>query len=136
MSFGCDEDNFWLDPASGSLLVEGHDNFGNLKVVGGGAYSSVAAAVDSRTGDRVAIKRVDQVFYSVTEAKKVLREVRLMRDFCHHNILSLREIVKPASADDFNDLYFVLDFMEGDLCDVMRRRGSRKMNLTQVNSLA
>ena len=76
MSFGCSEDNFWLDPRFGTPVVKGivelhHPNFTGLKVVGGGAYSSVATAVDTRCGDKVAIKRVDQVFYSVTEAKKV-----------------------------------------------------------------
>ena len=98
MSFGCTNENFWLDPFTNKELVVSSEHFKELKVVGGGAYSSVAIAVDERTNDKVAIKRVDQVFYSVNEAKKVLREIRLMRDFCHPNVISLREVVQPVSS--------------------------------------
>ena len=134
MSFGCTDENFWLDPDTGAKLVTSSEHFEGLKVVGGGAYSSVAIARDTRTNDRVAIKRIDEVFYSKTEAKKVLREIRLMRDFCHPNVLSLREIVQPASAESFNDLFFVLDFMDTDLVGAMQRKGPRKMNAEQVRS--
>ncbi|KAL1526498.1 hypothetical protein AB1Y20_015208 [Prymnesium parvum] len=127
MSFGCTEDDFWLDPWDNVPLVKGpfdgvsdHSIFTDLRIIGGGSYSTVAQAVDARSGDKVAIKRVDQVFYSVTEAKKVLREIRLMRDFCHPNVLSLREILEPADTENFSDVFFILDYMDSDLEQEMR----------------
>mmetsp|Transcript_25829 Transcript_25829/g.63896 ORF Transcript_25829/g.63896 Transcript_25829/m.63896 type:complete len:691 (+) Transcript_25829:63-2135(+) len=139
MSFGCTVDNFWLDPNTLRPLVTNlsngqHPTYTELRIIGGGAYSTVAAAVDSRSGDRVAIKRVDEVFYSLIEAKKVLREIRLMHDFCHPNLMSLREIVQPADLTQFTDLYFVLDYMDADLGDVMRRKGGRLMTGEKVRT--
>ena len=53
--------------------------FEHFKIVGKGAYSVVASATDTTTGEKVAIKRINEVFYDTHEAKKVLREIRLLR---------------------------------------------------------
>jgi len=104
----------------------------DLVVAGQGAYSVVASAMDEVSGERVAIKRIAEVFYDAHEAKKVLREIRLLRDFCHPHIISLRSLIYPASIETFEDIFMVTDFMDGDL----RRRikSKRTMEAEQVRS--
>ena len=41
------------------------------------------ACAQVSSGETVAIKRIAEVFYDAHEAKKVLREIRLLRDFRH-----------------------------------------------------
>ena len=94
----------------------------NVKLIGSGAYSVVARATDTKTGKQVAIKRIAEVFYDATEAKKVLREIRLLRDFAHPNIIALRGLITPISMEQFDDIFMVTDFMESDLRRIIKAR--------------
>lgn len=51
----------------------------DLKPVGKGSYGIVCSAVNSETGEAVAIKRVSPISAHVIDAKHVLREIRMMR---------------------------------------------------------
>lgn len=57
-----------------------------LKPIGVGAYGVVMAAVDTTTGQKVAMKKITGVFDDLTDAKRVLREIRLMRALDHDNV--------------------------------------------------
>lgn len=57
----------------------GCDRYRVLKLLGSGAYGVVAACEDMRTGESVAVKKVPSYLSDVTDAKRVLREVKLMR---------------------------------------------------------
>ena len=83
--------------------------------VGSGAYGVVVAAVDERTGTNVAIKKVKQAFEDEIDAKRILREIRLMRKFAHPNVISLRDMLTPSSLEDFEDIYIITDLMSADL---------------------
>ena len=49
------------------------------KCVGSGAYGHVFAANDSeRNGQQVAIKRIHKAFEDVIDAKRVLREIKIL----------------------------------------------------------
>jgi hypothetical protein len=50
-----------------------------LKHVGGGAYGVVVSADDATTGRRVAVKKCRDVFRDLTDAKRILRELKLLR---------------------------------------------------------
>lgn len=104
------EDAFWKGAAP-----EARGQYQNLVVAGQGAYSIVAKATEVKTGELVAIKRIAEVFYDAHEAKKVLREIRLLRDFHHPNIIRLRALIPPASIETFEDMFMVTDYMESDL---------------------
>lgn len=49
------------------------------KFLGQGSYGQVALAVNSNTGMKVAIKRMEGVFEDETDCKRILREVKLLR---------------------------------------------------------
>jgi len=104
------EEAFWRGAAP-----EASGQYTNLVVAGQGAYSIVAKATEVKTGEQVAIKRIAEVFYDAHEAKKVLREIRLLRDFHHPNIISLRALIAPESIETFEEMFMVTDYMDSDL---------------------
>jgi len=110
-------ESFWAGAAP-----EGRQRFTDVRLIGSGAYSVVARATDAQTGTPVAIKRIAEVFYDAQEAKKVLREIRLLRDFSHPNIISLITLVTPTSLETFDDIFMVTSFMESDLRRIIKSR--------------
>lgn len=94
------------------------------KVIGRGAYGIVCSAVDTITGERVAIKKVGRLFDDLIDAKRVLRELKLLAFVRHPNLLFLRDVFHPANAEreNFSDLYMVTDLMETDLNAVLKSK--------------
>lgn len=60
--------------------------------IGMGAYGVVCKGEHLPTGTRVAIKKIPQVFVSHTLVKRSLREIRILRELRHENIISLKDI--------------------------------------------
>jgi mitogen-activated protein kinase 1/3 len=72
--------------------------------------------VDKVTGRKVVIKKINHAFDDLKDAKRIVREVKLLRHFHHENIIRIHELAGPVDANcPFDDLYIVLDFMEADL---------------------
>ncbi|KAL6873892.1 hypothetical protein ACP4OV_013974 [Aristida adscensionis] len=90
------------------------------EVIGKGSYGVVAAAVDTRTGERVAIKKINDVFEHVSDATRILREIKLLRLLRHPDIVEIRHIMLPPSRREFQDIYVVFELMESDLHQVIR----------------
>lgn len=71
-----------------------------------GSYGVVVRARDCQHGNvDVAIKRVHHAFASVTDARHLLREVRLQRSLNHSNVLPLWDIDLPNSFKGWVDVY-------------------------------
>uniref|UniRef100_A0ACD6A815 Uncharacterized protein n=1 Tax=Avena sativa TaxID=4498 RepID=A0ACD6A815_AVESA len=90
------------------------------EVIGKGSYGVVAAAVDTRTGERVAIKKINDVFEHVSDATRILREVKLLRLLRHPDVVEIKHIMLPPSRREFQDIYVVFELMESDLHQVIR----------------
>ncbi|KAL6842719.1 hypothetical protein ACP4OV_027563 [Aristida adscensionis] len=90
------------------------------EVVGKGSYGVVAAAVDTRTGERVAIKKINDVFEHVSDATRILREIKLLRLLRHPDIVQIKHIMLPPSRREFRDIYVIFELMESDLHQVIR----------------
>jgi len=87
-----------------------------LKPLGRGAYGVVCSGLDRITNKKVAIKKIPKAFDDLVDAKRILREVKLLRHFKHENIVGLRDLSGPQDVNEpFEDLYIFLDFMETDL---------------------
>ncbi|XP_037703675.1 mitogen-activated protein kinase 12 isoform X2 [Choloepus didactylus] len=77
----------------------------DLQPVGSGAYGAVCSAVDSRSGARVAIKKLYRPFQSELFAKRAYRELRLLKHMRHENVIGLLDVFTPdETLDDFTDL--------------------------------
>merc|ERR1719193_1940442 len=57
-----------------------YDYYTPTGMLGSGAYASVCAALNKRTGRIVAIKKNKKVFQQLSDAKRILREVKLLSD--------------------------------------------------------
>ncbi|RLN13106.1 mitogen-activated protein kinase 12 [Panicum miliaceum] len=90
------------------------------EVIGKGSYGVVAAAVDTRTGERVAIKKINDVFEHVSDATRILREIKLLRLLRHPDIVEIKHIMLPPSRREFRDIYVVFELMESDLHQVIK----------------
>ncbi|XP_031994130.1 mitogen-activated protein kinase 12 isoform X2 [Hylobates moloch] len=78
----------------------------DLQPVGSGAYGAVCSAVDSRTGAKVAIKKLYRPFQSELFAKRAYRELRLLKHMRHENVIGLLDVFTPdETLDDFTDLW-------------------------------
>uniref|UniRef100_A0A8C9Q0W2 Mitogen-activated protein kinase 15 n=1 Tax=Spermophilus dauricus TaxID=99837 RepID=A0A8C9Q0W2_SPEDA len=83
------------------------------------AYGIVWKAVDQRTGEVVAIKKIFDAFRDKTDAQRTFREIMLLREFGDHpNIIRLLDVI-PAEND--RDIYLVFEFMDTDLNAVIRK---------------
>ncbi|KAI3796839.1 hypothetical protein L1987_39525 [Smallanthus sonchifolius] len=90
------------------------------EVVGKGSYGVVGAATDTHTGEKVAIKKINDVFDHVSDATRILREIKLLRLLRHPDIVEIRHIMLPPSRREFRDIYVVFELMESDLHQVIR----------------
>jgi len=94
--------------------------------LGQGAYGSVCKVIDIHldTPKDFAIKRCDHMFGgSMTDAKRILREVKILRHLSHDNIISLHDLFGPQDTrTDFETVYIVMEFMQTDLRRVIYSR--------------
>ena len=74
----------------------------NLSKIGSGAYGMVCSATDTVTNKEVAIKKVADVFEDLVDAKRILREIKLLQHFAQHgrheNIVNLVDVMTGALA--------------------------------------
>lgn len=85
-----------------------------VKKVGSGAYGCVASFQDKKTGEKFAVKKVTNAFDDLVDGKRILREVKLLRQLDHDNIIRIMDMYPPP-CPDFEDIYIVTDLMETDL---------------------
>ncbi|KAG5608329.1 hypothetical protein H5410_019610 [Solanum commersonii] len=94
------------------------------EVVGKGSYGVVAAAIDTHTGEKVAIKKINDVFEHSCEATRILREIKLLRLLRHPDIVEIKHILLPPCPREFKDIYVVFELMECDLQHVIKANDS------------
>eukprot|EP01083_Nonionella_stella_P075133 204060_1 len=97
------------------FIVDLH--FSPIKPIGTGAYGVVCAAYDNALGEKkkVAIKKITNAFDDLVDAKRILREIKMLAHFDHENIVGLLDMIPPVSTKRFEDVYMVLGYMETDL---------------------
>ncbi|ERE87708.1 mitogen-activated protein kinase 14 [Cricetulus griseus] len=80
-----------------------------------------SAAFDTKTGHRVAVKKLSRPFQSIIHAKRTYRELRLLKHMKHENVIGLLDVFTPArSLEEFNDVYLVTHLMGADLNNIVK----------------
>ncbi|XP_051171657.1 extracellular signal-regulated kinase 2-like [Leptopilina boulardi] len=109
---------------SGKNNVEKVDNhvtkqYDILKRLGKGAYGIVWKAIDKKTKEIVAVKKIFDAFRNQTDAQRTFREIVFLLSFANHeNIIQLIGLHK---ANNDRDIYLVFEFMETDLHNVIKK---------------
>ncbi|XP_011036909.1 PREDICTED: mitogen-activated protein kinase homolog MMK2 isoform X2 [Populus euphratica] len=117
-------------PAHGGRYVQ-YNVYGNLfevsrkyvppiRPIGRGANGIVCAAVNSETREEVAIKKIGNAFDNRIDAKRTLREIKLLRHMDHENVIAIKDIIRPPQMENFNDVYIVYELMDTDLHQIIR----------------
>jgi mitogen-activated protein kinase 1/3 len=91
-----------------------------VRQIGSGTYSSVCEAIVIATGEAVAIKQISGIFDSPVICKRYLREISIMRQMNHPNVIKIRKIIKPKDLETFKELYIVMDYAPSDLRKMIR----------------
>lgn len=108
--------------ASGSQF-EVYSKYSLIRPVGHGAYGVVISAMNEESKTKVAIKKIPKAFNDVIDAKRILREIKLMKRFDHENIIRIIDLMPPpVTTEEFEDIYIVQDLMETDLHRIIYSR--------------
>ncbi|RWR86355.1 mitogen-activated protein kinase 8-like protein [Cinnamomum micranthum f. kanehirae] len=90
------------------------------EVIGKGSYGVVCSAIDTHTGEKVAIKKMHDIFENISDSARILREIKLLRLLRHPDIVAIKHIMLPPSKRDFKDIYVVFELMDSDLHQVIK----------------
>ncbi|KAI9159990.1 hypothetical protein LWI28_004043 [Acer negundo] len=89
-----------------------------LDQVGAGAFGRVWKAFDKQSGEVVAVKMLKERFHSSWEECLKLEEIKSLQILKHPNIVLLKKVIRERD----NSLFFVFEFMECNLLQLMRSR--------------
>ncbi|KAJ6424638.1 hypothetical protein OIU84_025418 [Salix udensis] len=88
--------------------------------IGRGAYGIVCSVLNSETNEMVAIKKIANPFENYMDAKRTLREIKLLRHLDHENVVGIRDVIPPALRREFTDVYITTELMDTDLHQIIR----------------
>lgn len=60
------------------------------------------------------------MFKDDVDAKRILREVQLLRKLKHPCIVEIIEIIEPYDLKNFDTLYIVMEYAESDLKKILK----------------
>jgi cyclin-dependent kinase 12/13 len=92
-------------------------SFEKIKQVGGGTYGIVYKVRDRETGEILAIKKIKMEKEKEGFPITALREIKLLKQLNHPNIIQLKEIVtsKGDAESPRGNVYLLFEYMEHDL---------------------
>ncbi|KAF7619829.1 negative regulator of the PHO system [Aspergillus flavus] len=96
-----------------------HASFQQLEKLGEGTYATVFKGRNNQTGEMVALKEIHLDTEEGTPSTAI-REISLMKELQHENILSLYDVVHTE-----NKLMLVFEYMDKDLKRYMDTYGNR-----------
>ncbi|CAN1249429.1 Mitogen-activated protein kinase 3 [Linum perenne] len=88
--------------------------------IGRGAYGIVCSVLNSETNEMVAMKKIANAFDNHMDAKRTLREIKLLRHLDHENVIGIRDVVPPPLRREFTDVYIATELMDTDLHQIIR----------------
>lgn len=89
------------------------------KRLGKGAYGIVWKALDKRSNETIAVKKIFDAFRDETDAQRTFREIIFLKAFrSHPNIVKLHNVYK---ASNNLDIYLIFEFMESDLHNIIKK---------------
>jgi len=113
-------------PAVGASagVVRNVDVFENLDKVGSGTYGDVFRATSKDTNAVVALKKIRMTKDQETDGFPItaLREIKILKQLKHKNVVDLMEIVTNAPSEanrGKGSIYMVFEFMDYDLTGLM-----------------
>ncbi|KAL6508869.1 Mitogen-activated protein kinase 1 [Orobanche hederae] len=88
--------------------------------IGRGAYGIVCSILNTETNEMVAIKKIANAFDNYMDAKRTLREIKLLRHLDHENVICIKDVIPPPLRREFIDVYIATELMDTDLHQIIR----------------
>lgn len=88
--------------------------------IGRGAYGIVCSMLNAETNEMVAVKKIANAFDNYMDAKRTLREIKLLRHLDHENVIAIKDIIPPPIRREFSDVYICTELMDTDLHQIIR----------------
>ncbi|KAF5753002.1 Mitogen-activated protein kinase 7 [Tripterygium wilfordii] len=101
-------------------LFEVDTKYVPIKPIGRGAYGVVCSSINRETNEKVAIKKINNVFENRIDALRTLRELKLLRHIRHENVIALKDVMVPIHRNTFKDVYLVYELMDTDLHQIIK----------------
>lgn len=70
----------------------------------------VQAKDKQNNNQKVAIKKFNGVFEDLIDAKRILREIVLLRMLKHPNLINLIELIQLKNEKNFDEIYMVMEY--------------------------
>ena len=101
-----------------------HRKYEIVQKLGKGAYGIVWRALDKRSKEIVALKKIFDAFQNATDAQRTYREIVFLKEMDgHEHIIRLTNVLK---ADNDRDIYLVFECVAcALLCQPLRRARRR-----------
>ncbi|KAK8861055.1 hypothetical protein M9Y10_012747 [Tritrichomonas musculus] len=97
------------------------DRFVTIKEIGKGRYGTVQKCKDKVTGEIVAVKKIiKHENKSINFQQTTIREVKLLRELKHPNIIDLKFVVETEDSE--KTFYLVEEYCEYDLCALLHKK--------------
>ena len=90
-----------------------------IQNIGHGSYGMVVSAKDQTSGQKVAIKKITNAFSDLLDAKRIVREIKVLSFLSHENIVKLIDVQRPPSRVDYNDIYLITELVDADLSRII-----------------
>lgn len=107
--------------------------FRKIKKLGKGAYGKVMQVVHLPSKKNYAMKRFEQVFSNDLRAKRLIRELSILKSVKHPCVNKLKCVIKPENLATFDDVYLVIDQCDMDLKKLLK--SSKYLSEEQVKSI-
>jgi mitogen-activated protein kinase 1/3 len=96
------------------------DCFKKVKKLGAGAYGKVMQCIHLPSQKTYAVKRFEEIFSRELRAKRLLREIAILKTVQHPCLNKLKWVIQPKDFSSFNDIYLVLDPCDMDLKKLLK----------------
>ena len=106
-----------FDLAGTTFIID--KKYSVVKKLGTGAYGVVCSCKDNEKNILVAMKKIQNAFEDLIDAKRIVREIILLHFLNHPAIIKLLDVEKPKDISNFNDIYFASEYMDTDLHKVI-----------------
>jgi mitogen-activated protein kinase 1/3 len=91
-----------------------------IKPIGRGSYGVVCSSINKDTNEKVAIKKISNIFDNCVDSVRTLRELMLLRHIQHENVIAFKDVMMPVQRTSFKDVYLVYELMDTDLDQIIQ----------------
>ncbi len=106
-----------FDIAGNTFIID--KKYSVVKKLGQGSYGLVCSCRDNEKNILVAMKKVQNAFEDLIDARRIVREIKLLYFLNHPCIIKIVDVQKPKDIANFNDIYFATEYMDTDLHHVI-----------------